>query len=49
MGLTGEVKFMTRVGGFVLFTCAVKWIAALPMNIVATLRENLSGPATTAA
>ena len=27
IGLTGEVKFITSVGGVVLFTCAVKWTA----------------------
>ena len=32
IGFTGEVKFMTRAGGFVLFTWAVKWTAAFPMN-----------------
>ena len=32
IGFTGEVKFITRVGGFVLFTWAVKCTAVLPMN-----------------
>src|ERR1700675_4131992 len=32
IGFTGEVKFMTRVGGFVLLTWAVKWTAAFPIN-----------------
>ena len=25
IGFTGEVKFITKFGGFVLLTCAVKW------------------------
>ena len=29
IGFTGEVKFITRVGGFVLFTWAVKWTASI--------------------
>jgi len=32
IGFTADVKFMTSVGGFVLFTWAVKWMAVLPIN-----------------
>ena len=32
IGFTGELKFITSVGGFVLLICAVKCTATLPMN-----------------